>query len=215
MRLILKDFIISIISIAVLLFFLYFSINHIIKKPIKIINFVDSEVHQNFEIEISKNLSVINNFLKDYPFIQSYKLSKKKNEANITIILKKPFARNNRTREVIFYDNTTAPFEYFKLSYLNNIKLSDISDSSIYINKYLSENFEKLSALFSIVKIEYVDQRRYNLVLTRGRIVMLPKVIDSQLIFFIQNNINLIEKNSNYNEFLDLRNFHKKTIRLK
>ncbi len=215
MRLILKDFIISIISIAVLLFFLYFSINHIIKKPIKIINFVDSEVHQKFEIEISKNLSVINNFLKDYPFIQSYKLSKKKNEANITIILKKPFARNNRTREVIFYDNTTAPFEYFKLSYLNNIKLSDISDSSIYINKYLSENFEKLSALFNIVQIEYIDQRRYNLVLTRGRIVMLPKVIDSQLIFFIQNNINLIEKNSNYNEFLDLRNFHKKTIRLK
>ena len=81
------------------------------------------------------------------------------------------------------------------------------------INIY--ENFEKLSALFSIVQIEYVDQRRYNLVLTRGRIVMLPKVIDSQLIFFIQNNINLIEKNSNYNEFLDLRNFHKKTIRLK
>ena len=73
MRLILKDFIISIISIAVLLFFLYFSINHIIKKPIKIINFVDSEVHQNFEIEIFKNLNFLNNFLKDYPYIQRNK----------------------------------------------------------------------------------------------------------------------------------------------
>ena len=44
---------------------------------------------------------------------------------------------------------------------------------------------------------------------------MLPKVIDSKLLYFIKNNIELIDKNTNYNEFLDLRNFHNKTIRLK
>ena len=44
---------------------------------------------------------------------------------------------------------------------------------------------------------------------------MLPKVIDSKLVYFIKNNIDLIDKSTNYEEFLDLRNFHNKTIRLK
>ena len=44
---------------------------------------------------------------------------------------------------------------------------------------------------------------------------MLPKVIDSKLIHFIKNNIDLIEKSTNYSQYLDLRNFHNKTIRLK
>ena len=44
---------------------------------------------------------------------------------------------------------------------------------------------------------------------------MLPKVIDSKLLYFLKNNIDLIDKNTSYNKFLDLRNFHKKTIRLK
>ena len=44
---------------------------------------------------------------------------------------------------------------------------------------------------------------------------MLPKVIDSKLLFFIENNIDLIDKNINYDQYLDLRNFHNKTIRLK
>ena len=44
---------------------------------------------------------------------------------------------------------------------------------------------------------------------------MLPKVIDSKLMYFIKNNIDLINKNTNYENYLDLRNFHNKTIRLK
>ena len=72
-----------------------------------------------------------------------------------------------------------------------------------------------MSNLFNIDKIEYIDDRRYNLILRNGKIVMLPKVIDSKLLFFIENNIDLIEKSTNYEEFLDLRNFHNKTIRLK
>ena len=72
-----------------------------------------------------------------------------------------------------------------------------------------------LSSLFNIEQIEYIEDRRYNLVLSNGRIVMLPKVIDSKLIYFIKNNIDLIDKSTNYRKFLDLRNFHNKTIRLK
>ena len=101
------------------------------------------------------------------------------------------------------------------LNYLDSINLIDISQKSIHINNYLNEYYQALSSLFDISQIEYIDGRRYNLVLSNDRIVMLPKVIDSELIYFIKNNIDLIKKSTNYAEFLDLRNFHKKTIRLK
>ena len=90
-------------------------------------------------------------------------------------------------------------------------KIHSLSD----INKYLKENYQTLSSYFDIAQIEYIDDRRYNLVLSNGRIIMLPKVIDSDLLNFIKNNIDLIDKNTNYKKFLDLRNFHNKTIRLK
>ena len=100
-------------------------------------------------------------------------------------------------------------------NYLDKINLIDISKNGLYINNYLNENSQILFSLFNINQIEYIDDRRYNLVLSNGRIVMLPKVIDSKLINFIINNINLIDKSTNYQQFLDLRNFHNKTIRLK
>ena len=119
------------------------------------------------------------------------------------------------TKEVIFYDNTTAPINYFKSNYLDSINLVDISNDTIYINNYLYETYQTLSSIFKIDQIEYIENRRYNLVLSNGRIVMLPKVIDSKLLNFIKNNIDIIDKNTNYTHFLDLRNFHNKTIRLK
>ena len=129
--------------------------------------------------------------------------------------LKQPFAINNLVNEVIFIDNTTAPTNYFETSYLESINLIDISQKSIYINNYLNEYYQSLSNSFEIDQIEYIEDRRYNLVLNNGKIVMLPKVIDSKLLYFIKNNIDLINKSTNYSKFLDLRNFHNKTIRLK
>ena len=84
-----------------------------------------------------------------------------------------------------------------------------------YFHRESSSNKGAISTLFEINQIEYIDDRRYNLVLSNGKIVMLPKVIDSKLINFIKNNIDLIDKSANYKKFLDLRNFHHKTIRLK
>ena len=202
-------------SILVLILFINFSVNYITKKPLEIINFIQSEIHEDFEIEITNNLNDINNYLKEYLFIKSHLIKRNNNEINIQINLKKPFALNNLTKEVIFYDNTTASSYYFKQNYLDKIKLIDISKNSLHINNYLNENYQILFSLFNINQIEYIDDRRYNLVLSNGRIVMLPKVIDSKLINFIKNNINLIDKSTNYQQFLDLRNFHNKTIRLK
>ena len=202
-------------SILVLILFINFSINYITKKPLEIINFIQSDIHEDFEIEITNNLNDINNYLKEYLFIKSHLIKRNNNEINIQINLKKPFALSNLTKEVIFYDNTTASSYYFKQNYLDKINLIDISKNSLHINNYLNENSQILFSLFNINQIEYIDDRRYNLVLSNGRIVMLPKVIDSKLINFIKNNINLIDKSTNYQQFLDLRNFHNKTIRLK
>ena len=202
-------------SILILILFINFSVNYISKKPLEIINFIQSDIHEDFEIEITNNLNDINNYLKEYSFIKNHLIKHNNNEINIQINLKKPFALNNLTKEVIFYDNTAASSIYFKQKYLDAINLIDISKNSLHINNYLNENYQILFSLFNINQIEYIDDRRYNLVLSNGRIVMLPKVIDSKLINFIKNNINLIDKSTNYQQFLDLRNFHNKTIRLK
>ena len=215
MKLRYRDVAIYFSSILILVLFINFSVNYITKKPLEIINFIQSEIHEDFEIEITNNLNDINNYLKEYLFIDSHLIKRNNNEINIQINLKKPFALNNLTNEVIFYDNTTASSYYFKQNYLDKINLIDISKNSLHINNYLNENSQILFSLFNINQIEYIDDRRYNLVLSNGRIVMLPKVIDSKLINFIKNNINLIDKSTNYQQFLDLRNFHNKTIRLK
>ena len=215
MKLRFNDILIYSISIISLILLIYFSINYLTNKPYKIINFIDSDIHEDFEFEITNNLNNINDYLKEYLFIDSHILKRDKNEINIQIILKKSFAVNKLTKEVIFYNNTKAPISYFKQNYLDSIDLIDISDDSIYINKYLYENFITLSSLFKIEQIKYIDDRRYNLVLSDGKVVMLPKVIDSKLLYFIKDNIDLIDKSTNYQHFLDLRNFYNKTIRLK
>tara|TARA_Y100000816_G_scaffold246429_1_gene194779 strand:- start:76 stop:723 length:648 start_codon:yes stop_codon:yes gene_type:complete len=215
MRLSYKEAAIFLISISSLIVFFYFTIIYFTKKPFEIINFIDSNINKDFEVEITNNLNDINSYLKEYLFIESHLIRRIDNEIHIQINLKKTFALNNLTKEVIFFDNTTAPINYFKTSYLDKIKLIDISKNSIFINHYLNENYQILSSLFDIDKIEYIDDRRYNLVLSDGKIVMLPKVIDSNLLNFIKNNIDIIEKSTNYKQFLDLRNFYNKTIRLK
>ena len=215
MKLRYRDVAIYFSSILILILFINFSVNYITKKPLEIINFIQSDIHEDFEIEITNNLNDINNYLKEYLFIDSHLIKRNNNEINIQINIKKPFALNNLTNEVIFYDNTTASSYYFKQNYLDKINLIDISKNSLHINNYLNENSQILFSLFNINQIEYIDDRRYNLVLSNGRMVMLPKVIDSKLINFIKNNINLIDKSTNYQQFLDLRNFHNKTIRLK
>ena len=69
--------------------------------------------------------------------------------------------------------------------------------------------------MFEISQIEYVDGRRYNLYLNKGQIIMLPKKINKDLLIFIKQNYEILKKNTNFQEYLDLRNFHEKTIRAK
>ena len=44
---------------------------------------------------------------------------------------------------------------------------------------------------------------------------MMPKKIDQKLLLFLEENYELLKQNSNFQDYLDLRNFHEKTIRAK
>ena len=105
---------IYLVSVIFLFLFIFFVFNNLIKKPTKIINFIDSNIHEDFEIEITNNLSDINNYLKKYLFIESYLLQREKNKINIYINLKDSFAKNFTSKEVIFNNNIVAPLNYFK-----------------------------------------------------------------------------------------------------
>ena len=118
MKLRFREILIYLLSIILLSSFFYFSLNYLFNKDSVIINFIDSDIHEDLEIEITNNLDDINNFLKEYLFIENY-LLKEKNEIIIKLKLKQPFAINNFTNEVIFTDNTIAPTNYFELNYLD------------------------------------------------------------------------------------------------
>ena len=53
-------------SILILILFINFSVNYISKKPLEIINFIQSDIHEDFEIEITNNLNDINNYQKTF-----------------------------------------------------------------------------------------------------------------------------------------------------
>ena len=72
-----KEVPIYLLSFLLLLSFFYFSINNLSKKDLEIINFIESDINEDFEIEITNNLNNINNFLKDYYFIENHLLKKK------------------------------------------------------------------------------------------------------------------------------------------
>ena len=54
-----SKFIIYLLSLFLFIIFFYIK-NYLFKKLTEIINFVDSKIHDNFEIEIANNLNDIN-----------------------------------------------------------------------------------------------------------------------------------------------------------
>ena len=86
---------------------------------------------------------------------------------------------------------------------------------SLKINKYLNKTFKDLKKIFNITQIEFIDQRRYNLILQNNIKVMLPKKIDKELINFIEENFKFLKNNNDFKEYLDFRNFNEKMIRVK
>jgi hypothetical protein len=210
-----KKIILTIISFLIFGLFLFYTFKYFLDNTPTIFEFHSEIISGEFESEIANNANDINSFLKDYSFIKSYLVKKNLSKIDINIEIKEPFAKNIFNKEIIFMDSTTASFKYFNDKFINQIPLIDISKETLVINQYLSNSFERLNKLFNISNIEYIDSRRYNLILDNNLVVMLPKIINEEFLMFIENNLNLLENNTNYSEYLDLRNFHEKTIRLK
>ncbi|MEK9885542.1 MAG: hypothetical protein VW452_01435 [Pelagibacteraceae bacterium] len=210
-----KKIILTIISFLIFGLFLFYTFKYFLDNTPTIFEFHSEIISGEFESEIANNANDINSFLKDYSFIKSYLVKKNLSKIDINIEIKEPFAKNIFNKEIIFMDSTTASFNYFNDKFINQIPLIDISKETLVINQYLSNSFERLNKLFNISNIEYIDSRRYNLILDNNLVVMLPKIINEEFLMFIENNLNLLENNTNYSEYLDLRNFHEKTIRLK
>ena len=187
----------------------------LLKSDPTIINFYHNELSSDFETEIANNLENLDNFLENFTFIDNYLVNRKNYEIDIYIKIKEPFAKNHINEEIIFTDNTLASFKFFTPNFINSIDLEDISNNSIQINNYLRQSLLEISNLFQVRQIEYVDDRRYNLYLVNGQLIMLPKKITKDLLVFIRQNYEILKNNTNFQEYLDLRNFHEKTIRAK
>ena len=206
--------IISIISFIILMISFYY-IYLSFENKISNFKFNNKNLSSSFQIDIYNNINNINNYLNNYKFIQSYTIKKNNSEVFISIDLKKPFAKNNINQEIIFDDSTLASFNFFDQSFINSIYLIDTSIKSLKINDYLKSMFDDLKRIFNINQIEFIDERRYNLILDNNIKVMLPKKIDHKLIIFIEKNLELLKNNSDFKEYLDFRNFNGKTIRVK
>jgi len=207
--------ILSSISFFILFFFLFLVYKYFLKSEPSIVNFYNNDLSSEFEMDITNNLENHEIFFENYTFIEKYLINRKNSEIDINIQIKEPFAKNQINQEIIFTDNSIGSFSFFKEKYIDSIDLIDISNNPIQINNYLRKSLAEINNLFEVNKIEYVDGRRYNLHLSKGTIIMLPKKINEDLLIFIKQNYEILKNNTNFKEYLDLRNFHEKTIRAK
>lgn len=203
----------SIVSFSIIFagyFYLY-----LFKENTKLIKFSPSGISIDFEVEISNNIKDVEKFLINYEFIESYLVTLNNKDLNVDINLKEPFAKNNLNQEVIFEDSSIGSFSYFNNEYIENIELIDTSEETLQINDYLNKSIDHLRSIFKINQIKFIDSRRYDIYLEDNLRIMLPKIIDQKLLLFLEDNYELLKQNSNFKDYLDLRNFHEKTIRAK
>ena len=215
MRYINKNIFLSLISFLIIIGSFFYLYLYLFKEKTKLIKFAPSGISINFEVDISNNIEDIENFLINYEFIKSYLIRLNDNDLNVEIILKEPFAKNNLNQEIIFKDGSIGSFSYFNNEFINTIDLVDSSNETLQINDYLDKSIVYLKRIFNINQIKFIDSRRYDLYLEDNLRIMLPKKIDQKLLIFLEENFNLLKQNSNFQDYLDLRNFHEKTIRAK
>ena len=215
MRYINKNIFLSFISFLIITGSCFYLYLYLFKEKTNLIKFAPSGISINFEVDISNNIENIESFLINYEFIKSYMIRLNDKDLNVEIILKEPFAKNNLNQEIIFKDGSIGSFSYFNSEFINTIDLVDSSSETLQINDYLDKSIVYLKRIFNINQIKFIDGRRYDLYLEDNLRIMLPKKIDQKLLIFLEENFNLLKQNSNFQDYLDLRNFHEKTIRAK
>ena len=181
----------------------------------KRIVYVNPEISQFFYSSLPRNLKLIKNYLDNTNFIESYKLSIKKDELNLDISIYSPFAINNINDKIIFRNGVISETNYFNKNFVENIKLEDITLKTFNIEASFIKFLYELNNFNQISQIELIDNRRFDLYLSDGRKIMLPKILDNKLIIFLNENLNIFLKDDNFNYYLDLRNFLSHSVRMK
>ena len=118
---------ISFTSLIFLFIVFYFVYSNITSNTSKLIKFNSNGISSKFELEISNNFEDIDKFISKYIFIKNYKITNNSSQIKIEIEIKKPFAKNNLNKEIVFHDNSTASYVFFNKEFINSIKLVDIS----------------------------------------------------------------------------------------
>ena len=204
---------IILVSIIFLSTYLYI-INNDYNKSKKI-TFLNLSIAETYYAKLPKDLNLLKVNLNNTTFMKQFSIDIKKNEIFINIILHAPFAFNDNDNTVIFENGTLAKSIFFNNIFINEIKLKDISSNTMKISKSFITLLNQLNIFQFLRAIELIDNRRYNVYLMDGRKIMLPKIVNTKLINFLNENIDIMLNDENFSNYLDLRNFATNSIRMK
>ena len=204
---------IILVSIIILSAYLYI-INNDYNKSKKI-TFLNLSIAETYYAKLPKDHNLLKVNLNNTTFMKQFSIDIKKNEIFINILLHAPFAFNDNDNTVIFENGTLAKSIFFNNIFINEIKLKDISSNTMKISKSFITLLNQLNIFQFLRAIELIDNRRYNVYLMDGRKIMLPKIVNTKLINFLNENIDVMLNDENFSNYLDLRNFATNSIRMK
>ena len=179
------------------------------------ITFLNLSITETFYAKLPKDLSLLKANLNHMTFIDQFSIDIRKDEIFINILLHVPFAFNDNDNTVIFQNGTLAKSIFFDEAFISKIKLKDISPSTVEIRKSFISLLSQLNIFQALREIELIDNRRYNVYFRDGRKIMLPKIINTKLINFLNDNLDVMVNDQNFSNYLDLRNFATNSIRMK
>ena len=163
---------------------------------------------------IPSDPKLIKNYLTSQGFIKYFNVQVGKENLIIDIIIKKPIAKNINTNQIIFENNLIIQSNYFEEDFINKIKLIDITSKTLLIDSEFLNKLRNIKFFNKFTKIEFIDNRRYDLYLNDERKLMLPKVVDDEIINFLNDQYEIFINNNKFNNYMDLRNFYSDSIRM-
>ncbi len=206
------SYLIFIFIFIYVLYFLYININS--QNNYETI-FKNEKLSEDFLINVPNEPKLIKKYLINYNFYSDYKIIIKDNKYIVEVKIYNPFAINYSYNQVIFENGNLDNVDIFSTKLINSINLVYKTKNPIYIEKETINILKEIRSIINFNTLEFIDDRRYDLYLDDGRKVMLPKLLDFKLINFLKKNFKFLINDNNFSSYLDLRNFHYDSIRMK
>ncbi len=201
--------------LVIIIFIYFFTSNFYTEKVILKSNIENKYLSDKFLEKFPVNIKSIEDLLTNNNFISSYYTYYDNKNLKLVLKIREPFAKNIKLEKIIFKNSLIVDSSNFNSNFIENIKLEDITENMLAIDKILIAKILTLNNFDKFSKIEFIDNRRYDLFLNDGRKIMFPRVINFQLIDFINDKLIFFMSDINFTTYLDLRNFSNDTIRMK